>query len=137
MIDQIQESREFDKENMKIVKVRNSSPPFNVVKVKYCDTFLSRFIGLMFSRKLEHDSGVILVDSKKTKKNASIHMMFMHSDITVLWLDNDKVIVDKVLARKWAPIYIPKQPARYVMELHQSKFSAYSIGDKLVFENKD
>ena len=137
MIERIQGSWEFDKGKMKKVKVRNSSPPFTVVNVKYCDTFLSRFLGLMFSRKLEHNSGVILVDKKETKKNASIHMMFMNFDITVLWLDNEKVIVDKVLARKWAPIYVPKKPSKYVIELHHSMFSVYSIGDKLVFENKD
>ena len=122
---------------MKIVKIRKSSPPFTVVNVKYCDTFLSKLIGLMFSRKLKLDHGVILVDNNETRVNTSIHMMFMNYDITVLWLDKQMAIVDKVLARKWAPIYISKKPAQYVMELHHSKFSEYSIGDKLILINGD
>ena len=122
---------------MKIVKIRKSSPPFTVVNVKYCDTFLSKFIGLMFSRKLKLDHGVILVDNNETRMNTSIHMMFMNYDITFLWLDRQMVIVDKVLARKWFTIYIPKKPAQYIMELHHSKFSEYSIGDKLILIDGD
>ena len=91
----------------------------------------------MFSRKLKLDHGVILVDNVETRMNTSIHMMFMFYDITVLWLDKQMAVVDKVLARKWAPIYIPKKPAQYVMELHHSKFSEYSIGDKLILVNGD
>ena len=122
---------------MKTVKIRKSSPPFTVVNVKYCDTFLSKFIGLMFSRKLKLDHGVILVDNNETRMNTSIHMMFMNYDITVLWLDKQMAVVDKVLARKWFPIYIPKKPAQFVIELHHSKFSEYSIGDKLILINGD
>ena len=122
---------------LKFVKIKKLSSPFTDVNVKYCDTFFSKFIGLMFSRKLKHDHGVILVDNNETRINTSIHMMFMNYDITVLWLDRQMVIVDKVLARKWFPIYIPKKPAQYVMELHHSKFSEYSIGDKLILINGD
>jgi len=120
---------------LKIVKIRKSSSPFTVVNVKYCDTFLSKLIGLMFSRKLKPDHGIVLVENNETRMNTSIHMMFMNYDITVLWLDKQKVIIDKVLARKWVPIYIPKKPAQYVIELHHSKFSEYSIGDKLIMIN--
>ena len=122
---------------MKIVKIRKSSSPFTVVNVKYCDTFFSKLIGLMFSRKLKHDYGLVLVENTETRINTSIHMMFMNYDLTVLWLDKQMAIIDKVLARKWVPIYIPKKPAQYVIELHRSKFSEYSIGDKLIFINGD
>jgi uncharacterized membrane protein (UPF0127 family) len=122
---------------LKIVKFRRSSSPFAVVNVKYCDTFFSKFIGLMFSRELKPDYGLLLVENNETRVNTAIHMMFMNYDITVLWLNKQMVIVDKVLARKWVPIYIPKKPAQYVVELHQSKFHEYSIGDKLILFNED
>lgn len=120
---------------MKTVEIGKNSPPFAKVNVKYCDTFLSKFIGLMFSRELKHDQGIILVENKETRINTSIHMLFMNYDITVLWLDKQLVIVDKVLAKKWRPIYLPKMPAQYVVELHQSKFSEFSIGDQLIFRS--
>jgi len=122
---------------LKIVKIKKSSSPFTVVNVKYCDTFLSKLIGLMFSRNLKHDYGLVLVENKETRINTSIHMMFMNYDLTVLWLNKQMVIIDKVLARKWVPIYIPKKPAQYVIELHHSKFPEYSIGDQLILINGD
>jgi len=85
----------------------------------------------MFSKNLKHDSGVILVEKKESRVNTSIHMMFMNYDITVLWLDKHMVIVDKILAKKWAPIYISKKPAQYIIELHHSKLTEYMIGEKL------
>jgi uncharacterized membrane protein (UPF0127 family) len=117
---------------LKIVKIRKSSSPLTVVNVKVCDTFWSRLIGLMFSRELKPDDGLLFVEKNETRMNTTIHMMFMQYDITVLWLDKQMVIVDKVLAKKWAPIYVPKKPAQYIVELHQSKFSEYSIGEKLI-----
>ena len=116
---------------MRKVKIRKSTPPFTVVNVKYCDTFFGKFLGLMFSKKIARDHGLLIVEKNETRVNTSIHMMFMNYDITVLWLDRQMVIVDKVLARKWGPFYIPKQPAQYVLELHPSKFSEYSIGEQL------
>lgn len=118
---------------MKTVEIGKISQPITKVHVKYCDTFLSKLIGLMFSRELKHDHGIILVENNEGRINTSIHMLFMNYDITVLWLDKQLVIVDKVLARKWRPVYQPKQAAQYVVELHQSKFSEFSIGDQLIF----
>jgi len=117
---------------MKIVKISKSSSLFTIVNVKYCDTFWSKFIGLMFSRELKPDYGLILVEKNETRMNTAIHMLFMKYDLTILWLDKQMVIVDKVVAKKWVPIYFPKKPAQYVVELHHSKFSEYSIGDKLI-----
>jgi uncharacterized membrane protein (UPF0127 family) len=116
---------------MKFVKVRNISSPDAAVTVKYCDTFFSKLLGLMFSKTLDQNFGLIIIEEDETRINTAIHMLFMNYDITVLWLDKDWVVVDKVLAKKWAPIYIPKKPAQFILELHYSKFSEYSIGDKL------
>ena len=119
--------------NSKIVKLSKSSSPSTVVYVKICDTFFSKFKGLMFSRELKPDHGIIIVEKNESRMNTAIHMMFMNYDITVLWLDKNMVVIDKVLAKKWAPYYASKKPAQYVVELHQSRFSEYSIGDELVF----
>ena len=89
----------------------------------------------MLKKELKQDEGIILVEKSETKLNTSIHMFFMKFDITVIWLDKQMVIVDKVLARKWAPMYKPKLPAQYVLELHHAKFSEYAIGDKLVLDS--
>ncbi len=115
----------------KIAKLSKSSSPSTAVTVKICDSFFSKFKGLMFSRELKADHGIIIVENNESRLNTAIHMMFMNFDITVLWLDKDLVVIDKVLAKKWAPYYAPKKPAQYVVELHQSMLSEYSIGDRL------
>jgi uncharacterized membrane protein (UPF0127 family) len=86
----------------------------------------------MFSRELSNDHGILIIEKKESRMNTAIHMMFMKYDITVLWLDKNMVVVDKVLARKWALYYASQKPAQYVVELHESKFSEYSIGDELM-----
>ena len=88
----------------------------------------------MFKKEFNPQEGIILVEDYESKINASIHMLFMNFDITVLWLNHQMVIVDKVLAKKWRPFYIPKAPAQYVVELHYSKFEEFSIGDVLTLE---
>ena len=122
--------------NSKIVKLGKSSSPSTVVNLRICDTFFSKFKGLMFSRELKPDHGILIVEKNESRMNTAIHMMFMNYDITVLWLDKKMVVIDKVLAKKWALYYAPKIPAQYVVELHQSKFTEYSIGDKLILFNK-
>lgn len=91
----------------------------------------------MFSRDLRDDHGIILVENRESRINTSIHMMFMNYNLTVLWLDKNLIIVDRVLAKKWMPVYFPKKPAQYVIELHPSKFADFSIGEKLSIDSED
>jgi uncharacterized membrane protein (UPF0127 family) len=91
----------------------------------------------MFSRDLRDDHGIILVEKRESRINTSIHMMFMNYNLTVLWLDKNLIIVDRVLAKKWMPVYFPKKPAQYVIELHPSKFTDFSIGEKLSIDSED
>jgi len=85
----------------------------------------------MFTKKLDVDNGIIIAEQKESTARTAIHMMFMNFDITVLWLDKKLVVVDKALAKKWGLIYVPNKPAQYVVELHPSKFSDFSVGDKV------
>ena len=117
--------------NLKTISIRRSTKPYVTVNVKYCDTFFSKFKGLMFSRELKPDQGIIIAENNESRVNTAIHMMFMNFDITVLWLNKNMIVIDKVLAKRWALYYASKKPAQYVVELHQSKISEYSIGDKL------
>ena len=117
---------------MKYVKLKHSSSNNPEFIVKYCDSFFSKLIGLMFSKELPFDQGIILVEKKESRLNSSIHMFFMNYDITVLWLDSNMIIVDKALAKRWRPGYIPKKPAQYVVELHHSKLPEFEIGEQMV-----
>ena len=88
----------------------------------------------MFTSTLPDDSGILLADKAESRLNTAIHMFFMRFDITVLWLDKNQIVVDKALAKRWRPLYIPKQPAQYVIELHRDRYDDYTIGDKIAWE---
>ena len=124
--------------NGKILKTGiliNQTLPSAKIQIKFCESVISRLKGLMFSKQILLDQGVILVENKESRINTSIHMMFMNFNLTVLWLDKELIIVDKVLAKRWVPIYMPKFRAKYVVELHSNQFSNFSIGDQLVLSD--
>lgn len=117
---------------MKIVKIAKYNLPDVCFQAKYCNSYSDKLMGLMFKKSIDPGYGIVLADNTESKINTSIHMLFMNFDITVLWLNKDFVIVDKILAKKWKPAYFPAQPAQYTIELHVSRFNDFSIGDKLV-----
>lgn len=116
---------------MKTVELKDPVVPSKVVRLNYCETFGSKLRGLMFTKALDPDRGIILVEDRESRLNTAIHMFFMNFDITVLWLDKDLIIVDKVLAKKWRPLYMPEKRAKYVVELHMSKFDDFEVGQQL------
>ena len=116
---------------MKFVAIVNKTSPAGEIRVKVCESFFSRLKGLMFSREIEPDGGIIMDEKTATRMNSSIHMLFMNYKIAVIWLDQNLVVVDKVLAKPWALAYVPKKPARYVIELHPSRLDDFSDGDQV------
>lgn len=116
---------------MKTVDINNTTKPVPPSTVKLCDTYFSRLMGLMFSKPIPKEGGIIMDEKFSSKMNAAIHMLFVNFPITVLWLDPDLVVVDKVLAKPWRPAYVPKAPARWVVELHASRMDDFAEGDHL------
>jgi uncharacterized membrane protein (UPF0127 family) len=103
--------------------------------IKYCDTFLTQLRGLMFRPRLSRDEGLVLVGTRDSRLESSIHMFFVSFDLTVLWIDSNMKVVDKVLARSWRPMYFSKQPAKYVVEIHPERWGEFEVGDEVQFKN--
>jgi len=51
----------------------------------------------------------------------------------VFWINQEKVVVDKCVAKRFWPIYIPRQAACYVLEINQNQIDDFSIGDQVEF----
>ncbi|AFK22748.1 DUF192 domain-containing protein [Pyrococcus sp. ST04] len=81
-------------------------------EVKFADTFVKRFLGLMF-RKPKY--ALIFILPTETRINASIHGFFMRESIDVIFLNSSKAVVDFTVLKPWR-IYIPKSPSKYVIE---------------------
>jgi uncharacterized membrane protein (UPF0127 family) len=121
----------------KIVEVHNQNKILgSPLKAVYCDSFLCRLRGLMFRKSLPAEDGLILVYGSDSRMDASIHMMFVNFDLAVIWINSAGKVVDKVLAKQWKLAYLPKSPARYVLEIVPERLGEFEIGDRVNFINE-
>jgi uncharacterized membrane protein (UPF0127 family) len=104
-------------------------------RIKYCDTFLTQLRGLTFRPRLALDEGLLLVGKQDSRLDSSIHMLFVAFDLTVIWINSDMQVVDKIIAKSWRPAYFSKQPAKYVLEIHPERWGDYEIGDTVQFRD--
>jgi len=107
----------------------------NLPHIKYCDTFLTQLRGLTFRPRLGLDEGLLLVGTRDSRLDSSIHMLFVTFDLTVIWINSEMKVVDKIIAKSWRPAYFSKQPARYVLEIHPERWGDYEIGDTVQFKD--
>jgi len=102
-------------------------------QVVRCDTFWKRGRGLMFRRRRAIADGraFLFVERHEGIAQTAIHMLFVFFPIAVIWLDGEKRVVDKALARPFRPYYAPCRPAQYYIEGHPSLLERVSPGDRL------
>ena len=103
-----------------------------------CDTFLKRGRGLMFRGQgaVAGNQVYLFVERRASIAQTAIHMFFVFFSISVLWLDSDKRVVDKALARPFRPYYAPRSAAKYFVEGHPSLLDRVGVGDQLEFESR-
>lgn len=104
-------------------------------QVVRCDTFWKRGRGLMLrSRQAVAGERVYLfVERREGVAQTAIHMFLVFFPIAVVWLDRNKQVVDKTLARPFRPYYAPRHPAQYYVEGHPSLLERVNVGDRLEF----
>ena len=118
----------------KIITIENKNRMIGGrLRVKYCDTFLTQLRGLTFRSSLPRDEGLLLVGARDSRLDSSIHMLFVSFDLSVIWINSAKQVVDKILAKSWRPAYFSKQPARYVLEIHPDRWRDFEIDDGVEF----
>jgi uncharacterized membrane protein (UPF0127 family) len=100
-----------------------------------CDTFWRRGRGLMFRRRraVDHGQVYLFVEGCESVARAAIHMLFVFFPIAVLWLDAERRVVDRALARPFRPYYAPRKAAQYYVEGHPSLLERVRVGDRLEF----
>lgn len=121
---------------MQTIQLENKNQPLPApLQAIYCDSFFCRLRGLMFRSSLAVDAGLLLVETRDSRINTSIHMLFVFMDLGVVWINSEKIVVDTVLARAWRPAYTPSRPARYILEIHPSRLDEFKVGDQVEFLN--
>src|SRR5512143_1993138 len=84
-----------------------------LLRIKYCDTFLTQLRGFTLRSDLSPEDGLVLVGKRDSRVDSSIHMFFVSFDLAVIWINSNMQVVDKVLARSWRPAYFSKELAKY------------------------
>jgi uncharacterized membrane protein (UPF0127 family) len=102
-------------------------------RVRRCASFLCRLRGLTFRRALDDDEGLLLAGNRESRADAAIHMFFVFFSIAAMWLDSNGRVVDVQLARPFRPLYVPRAPARDVLEGPPAMLERVQIGDRLRF----
>ena len=116
--------------------VHNASRPVaDRARIRWCGSFACRLRGLMFRRQLATDDGLLLAIDRDSRLDSSIHMFFVPFDLAVFWVNAEMEVVDKVIARSWAPAYFPARAARYTLEMHPDRFGDYNVGEHVEFRD--
>jgi hypothetical protein len=114
------------------VKVQNLDREIGELpRITVCSSFGARLRGLMFRRALGKDEGLLLVGARDHRLDSAIHMLFVPFDLAVVWINSSLEVTDKVLARAWRAAYVPRRPAKYVLEIHPVHFLLYDLGHKV------
>ena len=120
---------------MKYVTVHNLSRPQPAVMLaRYCASFFCRLRGLTFRRSLPTNQGLLLVQGRESRMDSAIHMLGVWMDLAVVWITGAGEVVDVRLARSWRLAYVPRRPARYVLEMSAEHLEDFQIGDHVRFE---
>lgn len=120
----------------RFITIENKTRPVeNPPRIKFCDTFLTQLRGFTFRSRLTREEGLLLVGTRDSRLDSSIHMLFVAFDLAVFWINSEMQVVDKVISKTWRPAYFSKQAARYVLEIHPDRWGDYEIGDTVQFKD--
>ncbi|MBW2967196.1 DUF192 domain-containing protein [Candidatus Woesearchaeota archaeon] len=110
----------------KTKKVRLSS------RYRLCSSVWSKARGLMFRKPAVLDGGgmIFLFDSRAIR---SIHMLFVFYPIDLLFLDENKKVVEIKQGLRPFRLYSPKSEAQYVVELKDGavRKTGTAVGDRI------
>jgi uncharacterized membrane protein (UPF0127 family) len=99
--------------------------------VKLAQNSWERTKGLMFEEKRKFNYALVFNFPVESRIGCSLHMLFVFFPIDVLFLNKDKVIVDKVTLDPFIPNYTPKKAAKFVIEMPKGKANKAKVGQKV------
>ena len=117
------------------VEILNLTKPLkSKLQAGYCESFLCKLRGLTFRRNLPMERGLLLVEKMDDRMLTGIHMLFVFFKLGIVWINNEGIVVDTQVAKPWVSFLLPKEAARYVLEIVPERISEFRIGDKVNFE---
>ncbi|GAB4475104.1 MAG: hypothetical protein Kow0088_11670 [Anaerolineales bacterium] len=112
---------------------RNHTPLDPPLALKVCRTFSSRLRGFLFSSSPTPELGLLFWYSHPSRFDTAIHMIGVPFSLAVIWLDDNRKVIDKRIAQPWQFAIIPKSAAQYVIECHPQRECEFVIGEIIDF----
>ena len=112
--------------------IKNSTKKTTIIKKSiFIDDILSKYIGLMFSIKKDR----ALIFKFEREKIICLHMLFVFYMIDVIFLDKNKVVVDKKENFRPFTFCKSRKKAMYAIELPNGtiKKTKMEMGEKIEF----
>lgn len=103
----------------------------------YCrvmDTFFSHLKGLMFSRRLQQQEGLLFLSSPSRK--IDIHMLFVFFSIDAVWLDQHGRVVQITRWLKPFTPFVEGTMATYLLEVDAGVADDLHVGDQVTIKLK-
>jgi uncharacterized membrane protein (UPF0127 family) len=117
---------------MKKVLISNvTHPEVQPVIVNYCDSFFTRLRGLILAPPVRYNEGLLLVYWQENRLDTAIHMLGVRTDLVVVWINKEYIVVEVILALKTRLAYIPHKPACFVLELNPQRIKDFIPGDRI------
>ena len=102
-----------------------------IAKIRICDTFFSRFMGLMFKKNAKIPLLFEIPERINKKERSSIHSFFMRFEIVLVFVDRSNMVYEIANLKPWN-WYIPKKPAKYIVEFDKREFNdCLKMGDEI------
>ena len=129
MVKILKNKRNKTDKNLKSITLIKSNE--EIAKIRIANTFFSRLMGLMFKKNAEVPLLFEIPERINKKERSSIHSFFMRFEIVLVFIDKCNVVYEIVELKPWN-CYIPKKPAKYIMEFDKREFDdCLKIGDEV------
>ena len=102
-----------------------------ISKIRIANTFFSRLMGLMFKKNAKVPLLFEIPERINKKERSSIHSFFMRFEIVIVFIDKCNMVYEITELKPWN-FYIPKKPAKYIVEFDKREFNdCLKIGDEV------
>ena len=101
------------------------------LNIKINKNIFSKARGLMFSRRIKANQGILFINNKEGLIKSIIHTLFVFYPIKVIWMNSNFKIVDIKIVKSFSLLVYPKKPAKYILEVSPKALKDIKINDTL------